>query len=86
MQILGKQLAAARSLLGWSQDQLAAAADVSGHTIKSWENEWHIPRQSTIDRVRKVIEDRGVEFLNGGQPGVRFKAKPGAAQNDSAGK
>lgn len=86
MKISGRQLAAARSLLNWSQDQLAAAAEVSHLTILHWENEHHSPRQATVDRVVQVIEDRGVEFTNGGQPGVRFKAKPGTAENESAGK
>lgn len=86
MKISGRQLAAARSLLGWSQEHLALAADVTRHTIKHWENEHHLPRQSTIDRVREAIEARGVEFLNGGAPGVRFKPKPEAADNESAGK
>ena len=87
MKISGRQLAAARTLLGWSQEQLAAAADVTPFTIMSWETERHVPRQATIDRVRQAIEGRGVEFLNGGAPGVRFKPKPGASvESESAGK
>ena len=85
MKITGRQLAAARSLLGWTQEHLATAADVTRHTIKDWELEHSLPRQSTIDRVRAAIEARGVEFLNGGQPGVRMKAKP-ATEQESAGK
>ena len=85
MTISGRQLAAARSLLGWSQEHLALAADVTEQTIKNWEAERHMPRQATVDRVRQAIEDRGVEFLNGGAPGVRFKPKPGAsAETESA--
>ena len=84
MRISGRQLAAARSLLGWSQEQLATAADVTQFTIMSWETERHLPRQATIDRVRQAIEDRGVEFTNGGQPGVRYKAKPVAEADHNA--
>jgi len=85
MKISGRQVAAARGLLNWSQDQLALAADVTAQTVKNWENEHHLPRQATMDRVREAIEARGVEFTNGGQPGVRFKAKPGtAAERESA--
>ena len=86
MQITGRQLAAARSLLNWSQGQLALAADVDKQTIQNWETERHIPREETINRVRRAIEERGVEFTNGGAPGVRFKPKPEAAESDSAGK
>ena len=78
MHVTGRQLAAARSLLDWSQAQLAVAADVTEQTFRNWEGGRHLPRQETIDRVCKVIEDRGVEFTNGGQPGVRYKAKPPA--------
>jgi transcriptional regulator with XRE-family HTH domain len=84
MRISGRQIAAARGLLGWSQQQLAVAADVTPQTINYWEHEQHVPRQATIERVRKAIEDRGVEFLNGGQPGVRMKAKPEAERSTSA--
>jgi DNA-binding XRE family transcriptional regulator len=62
-------------LVGWSRDHLAEAADVAMHTIMNWENETSEPRAATIARVVKALEDRGVEFTNGGQPGVRLKAK-----------
>ena len=75
MKISGKQVAAARGLLGWGQDQLATAADVNPRTIMRWEAEQHEPRESTMRQVIQAIEDRGVEFTNGGQPGVRYKAK-----------
>ena len=84
MRITGRQLAAARSLLNWSQGQLALAADVDKQTIQNWESGRHLPREETINRVRKAIEDRGVEFLNGGQPGVRMKANPEAERGTSA--
>ena len=84
MKISGKQVAAARGLLGWGQDQLAAAADVNPRTIMRWEAEQHEPRESTMRQVIQAIEDRGVEFTNGGQPGVRYKAKPGATREQES--
>ena len=87
MKVSGRQVAGARGLLNWSQDQLALAADVTKHTIMRWETGAHEPRESTMRQVIQAIEDRGVEFTNGGQPGVRFKANPGAsAESESAGK
>ncbi len=86
MKISGRQLAAARSLLNWSQQHLATAADVTQQTIALWETEQQVPRPSTVERVRKAIEDRGVEFLNGGAPGVRFKPKADSAESESVGK
>lgn len=86
MKISGRQVAAARSLLGWSLDQLSAASDVSKRAINRWEVGETVPHESTIKRIVDAIEDRGVEFTNGGAPGVRFKPKPGTiAEHKSAG-
>lgn len=84
MRISGKQVAAARMLAGWTRDHLAAAADVAMHTIMNWENETSEPRAATVARVIKALEDRGVEFTNGGQPGVRYKAKPATETEHNA--
>lgn len=87
MKILGRQVAAARSLLGWSQDQLAAAADVGKQAIARWELGQTTPHESTVRRIVQAIEDRGVEFTNGGQPGVRYKTRPGTSlEQESSGK
>jgi transcriptional regulator with XRE-family HTH domain len=86
MKIAGKQVAAARALLGWSQEQLAIAADVVMETVNRWETGAVEPRQKTIERIVRAIEERGVEFTNGGAPGVRFKPKPGVStEQESAG-
>ena len=84
MKISGRQVAAARSLLGWSLDQLAAASDVSKRAINRWEVGETVPHESTIQKIVKAIEDRGVEFTNGGQPGVRYKAKPATETEHNA--
>lgn len=85
MKILGRQLVAARGLLGWTQRQLATAADAHLDTIVTWEHGEHQPRESTAKRVVAAIDARGVEFTNGGQPGVRYKAQPGiGAENNPA--
>ena len=79
MAISGRQVAGARGLLNWSQGHLAEAAGVGLQTIVRWEQGIAEPRRETVEKVREAIEERGVEFTNGGQPGVRFKAKPGTA-------
>lgn len=86
MKISGKQVAAARALLGWSQEQLALAADVVMQTVNRWETGYVEPRKETVERIVRAIEERGVEFLNGGAPGVRFKPKSESAESESAGK
>jgi predicted transcriptional regulator len=72
-----RQIKAARALLGWSQDDLAKAADVSSPTIKRLEA-LDGPlggRGQTSDRIVGAISSAGVEFIdeNGGGPGVRLR-------------
>ncbi len=74
-----RQVKAARSLLAWSQEQLAAAADVSIPTIKRLEAQ-DGPlggRDQTGNKIRLALEKGGVEFIdeNGGGPGVRLRKR-----------
>jgi predicted transcriptional regulator len=74
-----RQLKAARALLAWSQEQLAAAAAVSIPTIKRLEAQ-DGPlggRSETATRIRSALESAGVEFIdeNGGGPGVRLRKR-----------
>ena len=70
------QLRAARSLLGWSQSELAARAGLSLPTVKRLEGGFG-PRVSGAAqaKLQKAIEAAGIEFLdeNGGGRGVRFR-------------
>jgi len=72
-----RQIKAARALLSWSQDDLAAAADVSIPTIKRLEAQ-DGPlggRSETGTKMISALESAGVEFLNenDGGPGVRLR-------------
>ena len=74
-----RQVKAARSLLAWSQEELAAAAYVSTPTIKRLEAQ-DGPlggRDETGAKIRSALESAGVEFIeeNGGGPGVRLKKR-----------
>jgi predicted transcriptional regulator len=74
-----RQLKAARALLAWSQEQLAAAADVSVPTIKRLEAEEGLlgGRSATGTKIRSALESAGIEFIdeNGGGPGVRLRKR-----------
>src|SRR5215467_4548967 len=75
-----RQIKAARSLLAWSQEQLAAAARISVPTIKRLEAQ-DGPlggRDETGSKIRSALESAGIEFIdeNGGGPGVRLKKRP----------
>lgn len=67
-------------MLGWSQDDLAKAAEVSIPTVKRLEA-LDGPlggRGETADRIVSAIRSAGVEFIdeNGGGPGVRLRKSP----------
>ena len=72
----GNQLRAARSLLGWSQAQVAEAAGISVPTVKRAEGQGQLKAsESAVKSIQSVLEDAGVEFLpgNGKGEGVRLK-------------
>ena len=72
-----RQVKAARALLGWSQEELARAADVSIPTIKRLEAQKGElgGRSETGDKIRQSLQKAGVEFIeeNGGGAGVRLR-------------
>lgn len=74
-----RQVKGARALLAWSQEQLAAKADVSIPTIKRLEAQ-DGPlggRDETGIKIRSALEAAGIEFIdeNGGGPGVRLRKR-----------
>ena len=72
-----RQIKAARSLLGWSQEELAGAADVSVPTIKRLEAADGLlgGREATTQKIMTALEKAGIEFIheNGGGSGVRLR-------------
>ena len=70
------QLRMARVALGLGVRELAAKAGVTANTITRIEKGADA-RQSTIDRLRAVLQTAGVEFIdeNGGGPGVRLQKR-----------
>jgi DNA-binding XRE family transcriptional regulator len=76
MAITGKHIAAARALLGITQQQLADAVGVAKHTVVRFETEQNEPRPLTVKALQDELERRGIEFQNSGDPGVRlFRSK-----------
>ena len=71
----GNQLRAARSLLGWSQAQLAKAAGLSIPTVKRAEGRGSVSASSeAVAAISAALERGGVEFLgdDGCGAGVRL--------------
>jgi len=73
-----RQIKAARTLLGWSQDDLARHSGVSKPTIGRLESNDTADaiggRQETAEKLVAALERGGVQFIpeNGGGAGVRL--------------
>ncbi|MEM1324949.1 MAG: helix-turn-helix transcriptional regulator [Bacteroidota bacterium] len=61
-----KQLRVARSLLGWTQQDLALQVGLSKDTIRNIEGEKGQPKQETVDRILRTFELAGIEFIKNG--------------------
>ena len=76
-----QQVWAARLLLGWSRERLAARSGTTMTFVWTYENEGRVikmySREQSLDglaAIRSTLESAGVEFIeeNGGGPGVRL--------------
>lgn len=70
-----EQVRAARSLLDWTQDDLAGAASVATKTIADFERGERQPQTRTLRDIREALEQAGIQFIpaNGGGVGVRLR-------------
>lgn len=72
----GNQLKAARALIGWSQAQVAEAANLSIPTVKRAEGQAALSASTdAIAAIQAALEAAGVMFLpeNGNGPGVALR-------------
>jgi len=70
MSISAEQIKAARALLDWNQDKLAAASGMSKPALTNLERRLSSPRKETLDAIKSALEEEGIEFTEG--PGVRL--------------
>ena len=78
--ITARQIRAARTLLGWTQQELADNAVVSLNAIARLEAGKVDSRMSTVSSVQAALEQGGIMFLAQSQDlgeGVRLR-RPGA--------
>jgi transcriptional regulator with XRE-family HTH domain len=73
MTITPDQAKDARRLLAWTQDQLAAEVRVSQATISDFERGRKQPPVLVLSTMQRALEAAGVEFTNGGEPGVKLR-------------
>jgi transcriptional regulator with XRE-family HTH domain len=78
MSISASQCRAARSLINWSQDELAKASKVGRATLANFESEKSTPYERTLRDIQSALESAGIKFIEDGQtsaaggPGVRL--------------
>lgn len=70
MSIIPAQIRAARSLVNWSQQQLADAAEVAISSVRDIEGERRAGEVGTVSNVRLALENAGVEFIQIGRAHV----------------
>lgn len=76
----GRQIAAARVLLGWTQQDLADASHLHRRSIQYWEREEAIPHGRhrepiAVRQIRKALFDAGVEVITRPTVGVRLATR-----------
>ncbi len=69
----GKQIAAARQLLGWSQADLAQRSGVSKPSIIRIEKDLNSVKYDVQSHIKKAMEQNNIEFID--QNGVRENAQ-----------
>jgi transcriptional regulator with XRE-family HTH domain len=71
-EISGRQIAVARALLGLSQGELARKAKISTPALIRMEAKFGeaVGLINNIAAVRAALEDAGIEFMNGDEPGT----------------
>ena len=74
MELTAEHLRAGRALLRWEQKTLAQNAGVSTQTVIRLEGQTGPVKANalTIDALVRAFEAAGIEFQNGGAPGVRL--------------
>lgn len=79
--IFGRQIGAARVLLGLNQTELAGLLGIEGTYLSKIENAMINPRLETRERIKRVLEAQGIIFTNGDEPGVKTSRERAASAN-----
>ncbi|HEY3890336.1 MAG TPA: helix-turn-helix transcriptional regulator [Bradyrhizobium sp.] len=77
MLVITRQIKAARSLLGWAQNELAVQSGLAISTIRRLEGLRDAPISAqfeTVEKIRCAFERAGIEFLGNPNPGVRLRS------------
>jgi len=74
----GRQIRAARAMLGWSREELLQASGISMSALLRMEGALADSRSSTLNKVVKALSLAGIEFVTraDGAIGVILKGPP----------
>jgi hypothetical protein len=72
--ITGAQIRHARELLGWAPSRLAQRAKLHSAIVQRAESVPGVPPITAYQEalIRNALQDAGVEFTNGDEPGVKL--------------
>jgi transcriptional regulator with XRE-family HTH domain len=73
MPITPGQCKAARGLIDMDQAELAVLSSISRNTIVDFEKAKRTPGTNNLAAIQRALEAAGVEFTNGGEPGVKLR-------------
>ena len=76
MAVTAAQVRAARGLIAWSQTDLAKAAGVGKATVADFERGVREPIKNNLLAMERALEEAGVSFTNGDEPGVKLRKAP----------
>ena len=68
-----RQVKAARQLIDWTQEDLAAAAGVGKATVERFEKGGWAIQTATLVKITEALERRGIVFTNGDSPTVSLQ-------------
>ncbi len=82
----GRQIRAARAMLGWSREELLQAAGISMSALLRMEGGLADSRGSTINKVAKALTVAGIEFVTreDGAIGIILKGEQAQAGTKGA--
>ena len=63
----------ARALLGWPRGRLGAQCGLSVTSLLRFEIGLWFPKSESLAAIQRALEAGGVEFTNGGEPGVKLR-------------
>lgn len=62
-------------MLDWTQEELAERAGISGTCLDTIERGLSNAGVSTMRTIQRILEEAGIAFTNGGEPGVKLRRR-----------